>query len=131
MVLDNLPNGYKEEHVRIVLSAGSVKATIQITPLPNVDAEELAAAVTEKKAGINEKALMVVKNLPSLSKFLGDGKTVADLTVESSAPKQMTVRQPPPIHLNPGDTSQAPQTTSGAVHNSARCVVILAAIAFM
>merc|ERR1719162_2292265 len=82
LVLDNLPNGYKEEHVRIALSAGSVKATVQITPLPNVDAGELAAAVTEKKAGINEKALMVVKNLPSLSKFLGDGKTVADLTVE-------------------------------------------------
>jgi len=125
LVLDNLPNGYKEEHVSIALSAGSVKVTVQITPLPNVDAEELAAAVTEKKAGINEKALLVVKNLPSLSKFLGDGKTVADLTVESSAPKQVAARQP-------GGSSQAPIVkTSGAVHNSALCVLILAAIAFM
>jgi len=90
-VLANLPNGYTEDHIKITFSKGSVKATIDITPLSDSDAAILKTTVNDKKESINKAALQQLKAMPNVNALLEDGKTAEDLTVTSTAAAEMDI----------------------------------------
>merc|ERR1711865_560294 len=83
--------GYKLEHVSVVLKKGSIKAEVTITQLTSMKATVLAA----------------VKKVPGIESAVADGKMLANLTVESSAPEVITVTAKPKV----SSTSGAPACT--------------------
>jgi len=102
-----LPTGYKLEHVSVVLKKGSIKAEVTITPLAGSTAAALSSSITTQLTSMKATVLAAVKKVPGIESAVADGKMLANLTVESSAPEVITVTAKPKV----SSTSGAPACT--------------------
>lgn len=93
-VLLHMPTGYTKNHIDLTLSAGSVKASYSITPLPGSDIAALTATVTSKKDAFKTSVASKVKAMPEVSAILEAGKTIADLVVTATDPVTVSVSVP-------------------------------------
>jgi len=89
--LSKLGAGYKAEHIAVVLSSGSVKAEVQITPAKDTPPGSLKTLVTSLKADLETAVLTKVKAVPTVADFVEAGKTLGDVSAESSAPIEKMV----------------------------------------
>jgi hypothetical protein len=78
--LDQLPAGYTDNHVNVALSAGSVVATVVITPVTSSDANALQTTVQNAKSAVQNAVQTKMKSLPNIATYLDAGKSVSDLT---------------------------------------------------
>lgn len=86
------------DYIKVVLSKGSVKATIEVTPKSGMTAADLNTDVTAKKATMQTAVVTKTKAVPGVADFLEDGKSLDDLTVTVSDPTVVggdPVTQPP------------------------------------
>jgi len=85
--LASLPTGYKKDHVEVVLKAGSVIAEVSVTPLAGSTAAALTSKIDTTVQTAMEAAVVAgIKAVPKITSALADGKTLADLTISSTAP---------------------------------------------
>jgi hypothetical protein len=113
--LDKLP-GYTKQDLTVVLTRGSVVATVKITPKAGSDTTALKATVAAQKDTIAAAAVTSVKALSEVNQFLEAGKTASDIKATSAAPVATTV----------GTTSEV---SMGAVM-SANVLALAALLAF-
>lgn len=86
-VAENAGTDIKEEHVQLVLSQGSVVATVTITPPSGVKAEGIATTLSTNDAALTKGIATQVKNVEDID-------TVSSGTIEATvttAPKVKTV----------------------------------------
>lgn len=79
-------SGYTASDLLVTLSAGSVKATVTITPKTGDTADNVNAAITQEKDNIANDVLTDVKAMESVTTILEDGATVDSLSASASSP---------------------------------------------
>jgi len=77
--------GYTKDDLTVVLTKGSVKATVLITPKAGSNFAVLETLMTSQKAATESAVLKKVKAMTSVSSILENGKTLSDVTVVSAA----------------------------------------------
>merc|ERR1712039_438294 len=78
--------GYTADDISVVLSSGSVKAKVAITPLPGSSSDLLNTALKTAKTTIANDILAEVKAMPTISSVLKDGSTEDQLTITATDP---------------------------------------------
>jgi len=81
--------GYTKDDFNVVLTKGSVKATVTITPKDGSDTAALKNLMTSKKAATESAVLTKVKAMPAVSSILENGRSISDVVASSSAPMQV------------------------------------------
>lgn len=79
-------SGYTASDLLVTLSAGSVKATVTITPKTGDTAENINSKVAQEKDNIANDVLTDVKAMESVNTILEDGATVDSLSASASSP---------------------------------------------
>jgi hypothetical protein len=87
--LASLP-GYSATDLAVVLTRGSVKATVTVTPKAGDSSSSLALGMNLKKTAMESEVLDRVKAMPEATELLETGKTLSDLTVASSTASEST-----------------------------------------
>jgi len=92
--------GYTKDDLTVVLTKGSVKATVAITPKNGSNTAALKTLMTSQKAATESAVLTKVKAMPAVSSLLENGKSLSDLQVQVA-----------PMKVKPGGSKQS---TSGS-----------------
>merc|ERR1712139_744942 len=82
--LDILPASYTAEHLQVILSAGSVKATVNIEPIAGSSTTELKSALQPKKDLLATAVVTKVKAMTQVETLLEAGKTKDSLTARAT-----------------------------------------------
>lgn len=83
--LANMP-GYKESDLTVTLSKGSVKATVEIVPIPGANGASLKAAVEQSKENVAAAIIADVKNMANVDAVLESGTTKDQIQASASSP---------------------------------------------
>jgi len=78
-----LPAGYTENEITVILSKGSVQASVHITTKSDAEGARIIAAVRESKASMRQKLAQNVKDIPRVENVLETGKAVSDIVVSA------------------------------------------------
>lgn len=76
--------GYKESDLKVTLSKGSVKATVEIVPMPGADGASLKAIVEQSKNNVVAAIVADVKNMGSVDSVLESGATKDQIQASTS-----------------------------------------------
>lgn len=79
-LLTKMP-GYVPDDISISLSAGSVKASVMIDPVPGSNPTQVQSTLNSAKTNVQSEVLTKVKSMSALSSVLKDGTTSDQLTV--------------------------------------------------
>jgi hypothetical protein len=74
--------GYQDSDVKVTLSAGSVVATIELTPLPGSSSEKTAEDIKSIMPTFKSESLSELKILPQVSTALTEGTSIEQLTAK-------------------------------------------------
>jgi hypothetical protein len=78
--------GYRTEDFEVTLSAGSVRATVSVTPVPGSTAENLQKAMGSAKTSLADEILAEVKAMPNIASVTQDGQAASQLTITAQDP---------------------------------------------
>jgi len=81
--------GYTKDDLNVVLTKGSVKATVTITPKAGSDTAALKSLMTSQKVATESAVLTKVKAMPAVSSILENGQSLSDVVASSTAPMQV------------------------------------------
>jgi hypothetical protein len=88
--LHTLGSGYSKNDLAVVLSSGSVKATVTVTPKSGVSAAALSTAMSSAKSSVEAEVVEEVKSISGVSSLLETGKTLNDISATSTTPTTIT-----------------------------------------
>jgi hypothetical protein len=117
--LDQLPTGYTKSHVHVTLTAGSVVATVVITPLASSNAAALQTTVQSAASAVQTGVQTKVQSLPKIAEYVDSGKSVNDLTVVQqtvvvATTTTATTTQPTTKSTTKANGTETPMVTSTA-----------------
>jgi hypothetical protein len=83
-------SGYTASDLTVALSAGSIKATVTITPKAGATSGELVTALVTAKSAVETQVIQNVNTIVGVASLLEDGKTLTDVTATSTAPLEIS-----------------------------------------
>jgi hypothetical protein len=81
-----LPSSYAADDLRVVLTKGSVKATVTIMPKVGYTVADLMDALTRARATVQALVSTKLRELLRMEEYLETGKMLTDLKASASAP---------------------------------------------
>lgn len=82
--------GYTSDDLKITLSAGSVKANVEVTPMPGSSSTLLQSNIATEKDAIATAVVADVKTMPNVNAVLQSGTTADKLEATADAPQMET-----------------------------------------
>lgn len=87
--------GIRAEDITVILSSGSLRAAVTITPVPGSTSELLKTAIMDAKTTVSDAVLAEVKAMPDIGSVLETGMTPSQLTMTAEAPTVGSAPQAP------------------------------------